>query len=117
MTDFDVRAEDYSKIMDSTVGWIGQDHDFFNAAKARLLAGLARSHLGNPRDVKVLDIGCGVGLIDRFLVGSMPKLHGIDVSAQWIAIAQKICPQATFRDFDGTRIPYADCAFDMAIAT
>jgi ubiquinone/menaquinone biosynthesis C-methylase UbiE len=117
MNEFDQHAGDYSAVMDSTVGWTGQDHDFFNASKARLLTRLARAQFGDIGKIQAIDIGCGVGLIDRFLVPSIPNLHGIDVSAQSIERAQRNCPEASFRSFDGKHIPYADGAFDMAIAT
>jgi ubiquinone/menaquinone biosynthesis C-methylase UbiE len=117
VNNFDQQAEDYSAIMNSTAaGWTGQSHDFFNSSKARLLTRLARAHFRDLEAVQALDIGCGVGLIDRFLVQSIPNLHGIDVSENSVAVAQKQCPQGTFLGYDGNHIPYPDARFDLSIA-
>ncbi|HYL98105.1 MAG TPA: class I SAM-dependent methyltransferase [Blastocatellia bacterium] len=61
-----------------------------------------------PNDARVLDIGCGDGLIDRMISEERPDLtfRGIDV-----LIREKT--HGDIRSFDGTHIPFDDCSFDV----
>ncbi len=42
--------------------------------------------------LKVLDVGCGVGLVHRYLSGKVGSLHGTDVSGESLAVAGKANP-------------------------
>ena len=112
---FDRYAKDYSAIMKSTIGWMGQDHDIFLSSKARLLLRLLQ-RLGNPKNARVVDVGCGIGLLDRLLVGEVGALHGLDISEESVQIAAQGCPGAIFQHFDGCTMPYSSEAFDLAFA-
>ena len=116
MNSFDHCAKEYSAIMKKTIGWIGQDHDVFIDSKARLLLRLLRQRLGDPKQARVLDVGCGIGLLDRLLVDQVGTLHGLDISGESIQIATGLCPGAKFQQFDGGSMPYSDGEFDLAFA-
>lgn len=45
--------------------------------------------LGNDRDV--LDIGCGIGRIEKAVAGNVRRITGIDISAEMIGEAQRRC--------------------------
>ena len=64
----------------------------------------------------LLDVGCGVGSFHPFLGGMTGRLCGIDVSAASIAQAQADHPEAEYRAFDGSTIPYDSGSFDLATA-
>jgi ubiquinone/menaquinone biosynthesis C-methylase UbiE len=113
---FDHYAAEYSAIMNKSVGWISQDHDAFVAVKARLILRLLRQYIGDPKQTRVLDVGCGIGLIDHLLVDQVGVLHGLDVSEESIRLAAKGSPDANFRQYDGKRMPYSDGAFDLTFA-
>jgi len=70
----------------------------------RHLAGLL------PQGAKVLDAGCGDGLIDRLIGDERPDLaiEGIDL----IVRPRTHIPVTAF---DGTRIPFADDSFDVVM--
>ena len=75
---FDEFAADYEKILDENVAASGEDSNYFAEYKARYLARvLAPGFQG-----KVLDFGCGVGLLTRFLRREFPgaRMDGFDVS-------------------------------------
>ena len=70
------------------------------------------SHLANgiPRDARVLDIGCGDGLVAHLIMRLRPDLsvQGMDVLVRdktWIPV----------ESFDGRHIPYGNASFDAVM--
>ncbi|HVI07960.1 MAG TPA: class I SAM-dependent methyltransferase [Candidatus Binatia bacterium] len=63
-----------------------------------------------PQGVRVLDIGCGNGLISAALLAQRPDLRveGIDVLPRTLT-------HIPVQIFDGTHIPFPDAAFDVAL--
>lgn len=117
MTDwFDRNSDAYRSEVDDSVGFSGQDVDFFARRKVDALLASIRRLLGPPADMKVLDIGCGVGVTDGHLVGRVGELHGVDVAAGSVATAAAANPGVDYRSFDGAVLPYDDDAFDVAFA-
>jgi SAM-dependent methyltransferase len=112
--DFDRFGETYEQAVDSAIAFAGQEHDFYIEAKARRLLGLARRHLGAGRP-RAVDVGCGVGLVDRHLSSSF-ELHGVDVSPAMVERAQVANPDVSYRVYDGRRLPFADGELDLAFA-
>lgn len=77
---FDRFADRYEQIVDESTG---EGAAYFAQLKARYLAALlSRTWAG-----KVLDFGCGVGLVSRALAEELPaaELHGFDPSADSLA--------------------------------
>jgi SAM-dependent methyltransferase len=112
--DFDRYGETYEQAVDSAIAFAGQEHDFYLEAKARRLLELTRRHLGAGRP-RALDVGCGVGLVDRHLSPRL-ELHGVDVSPAMVERAQAANPDVSYRVYDGRRLPFADGEFDVAFA-
>jgi SAM-dependent methyltransferase len=115
-TDFDRCASRYRAVVNDAVRIAGVDVDRMAASKARLLLRLMGRELGAPRALKVLDVGCGIGLVDRELVSAVGELHEIDTSQKSLAEAALAVPEARFWHFDGERIPYPDGVFDLVFA-
>lgn len=70
------------------------------------------STLAGPIDV--LDLGCGDGRAIDFFMTLTPVIRyvGVDI-ANSPEVAQRIRSDATFYDFDGTNLPFADGSFDV----
>jgi ubiquinone/menaquinone biosynthesis C-methylase UbiE len=74
-----------------------------------------------PRQMKVLDIGCGAGRITRALAGVFGEAHGVDVSGEMIALARAGCagvPNAFFYQNNGMDLAVVgERNFDFAFST
>jgi len=75
---FDQFAGNYKQLLDRTIALSGETSEYFAEYKARYLAHVL------PHDFsgKVLDFGCGVGLLSGFLKQHLPaaRVDGFDVS-------------------------------------
>ena len=112
---FDDWSSDYADMHRQSVGWAGDDLDFYAAYKVKDAAALSRH--ADLRVDTVLDFGCGIGNSLPHFLRAFPDaaIHGVDVSAQSLAIAERRCGgRAMLQTYDGKRLPYADGAFDLA---
>jgi hypothetical protein len=75
-TEFDRYAGDYRATVNEAAGIARVDVDELAGYKARLLLDLMERQLGEARTRKVLDVGCGIGLVDAELVSGVGELHG-----------------------------------------
>jgi SAM-dependent methyltransferase len=77
--DFDHFAEDYRHLLDRCVKISGEDSEYFSRYKARYVA----QNLGEAFGGKLLDFGCGVGVLSGCIKRELPgcRLDGYDVSA------------------------------------
>lgn len=80
---FDQFAGDYKQVLDQSIAVSGEDSSYFAEYKAQYLARI----LGSTFAGKVLDFGCGVGLLSSFLKKHLPsaRLDGFDVSNESLA--------------------------------
>ena len=84
--------------------------------KARLILDVLSSHLGDPKRLRVLDIGCGIGLVDGELEAQVRLLCGADLSRESLIHAQRRAPGTQFTLYDGVNLPFADSSFDAVFA-
>ena len=113
-TEFDRYGETYEAAVDEAISFAGKEHGFYLEAKARRLLELTRRYLPAGRPA-ALDVGCGPGLFDRHL-GSSFELHGVDVSPAMVERARETNPEASYRVYDGRRLPYDDRELDVTFA-
>ncbi len=113
---FDDYVETYRTEIDDSIGFIGQDVDFFIEIKAELLLKLARRNFGSLDKIKVLDIGSGVGLVDRFLKAEINQLYGVDVEEGVVQKAKVNNPEVNYQMYDGEKLPFEDNTFDLCFA-
>ena len=112
--EFDAFSESYDETIRKSIGFAGRSHDFYTEAKARWILALLREHLGDPSQLSVLDVGCGVGHTDQFVHFQIGQLSGIDLSERSIERARSLNPTVSYASYDGSRMPFADGTFDAA---
>jgi SAM-dependent methyltransferase len=115
-SEFDQYSNSYQDKVQKSIDFIGQDHDYFVRAKARRLTDVARRRIGDPKQLNVLDVGCGVGLTDSHLIGEFGDVYGADVSQETIKVAAQANPAVTYRAYDGNELPFSDDHFDVTFA-
>jgi SAM-dependent methyltransferase len=115
--DFDRYSGSYRDHVQRSIGFLGTDHEFFVSHKVGHLLRLTRRWVGDPRERSVLDVGCGVGLIDRHLTGAFRRVQGVDVSAESLAVATESNPGIRYDVYDGRTLPFDDGSFDVSFAT
>ena len=116
MASFDPIANSYDDLVAHSIGFGGQEHEYYTRRKASLIVDVARRQLGDPLNVRVLDVGCGIGLTDEHLVGRIGHLYGFDVAVEAIDRAERRNPTVDYRSGEGNPLPYADEEMDLAFA-
>ena len=130
---FDEHSVDYSQQMDRALAVVDLEHDFFFEAKVRHILEAARRLRGcaaEPCDApplaepwatnaagragRVLEIGCGIGLLTQRLRPLLTDVWGIDPSIS--SLGQAATPDGHLIAADGFSTPFADETFDLVIA-
>jgi SAM-dependent methyltransferase len=113
---FDRYASGYRQSVESSIGFVGRDLEFFTRAKVYHLRRLARS-LPRPLAVSsVLDVGCGCGLTDEMILPYVGDLTGVDVSSAMVGEAALRNPDAHYEAYDGLVLPFPSDSFDVVFA-
>jgi len=113
---FDGHVDAYCDEVQSSISFSGQEVAFFHQVKADTLVALTTRLLGDPARQRVLDVGCGVGSIDRFLSGRFAHLCGVDTAPEAVRRGGRENPGVTYAAADGGLLPFADASFDVVFA-
>jgi ubiquinone/menaquinone biosynthesis C-methylase UbiE len=113
---FDNYTDNYKHKIQDSIDFIGQDVDFFIEIKARMLLELAGRYVGKTETIDALDIGCGIGLVDKLTAKHFKSLTGIDVEEGVIEKAKINNPGVNYLNYDGKRIPFEDHSFHLVFA-
>src|SRR5262245_10814780 len=105
----DSYPSDYSA--DVRKALFGIPHDFFLRGKGDWLRQWLSKHTRQAGDV--LDVGCGTGLLHRYLPG---RITGVDVSNAALVEAATRNPNASYKSYDGRTLPFFDASFDTVLA-
>jgi SAM-dependent methyltransferase len=82
----------------------------------RLILGIA----GDVAGRRVLDIGCGDGVLACALAARGARVLGVDADLDMLAAARQraanLCPDAEFTEARAERLPFPDASFDVVVA-
>jgi ubiquinone/menaquinone biosynthesis C-methylase UbiE len=112
--DFDQHAETYQIAVDRAAG---VSTEKLAGEKARMILKVLADYVGAPKQLQILDVGCGIGLIDQELNTDVGELCGVDVSLRSLELARARAPAVRFVHYDGARLPFADSSFDAVFAS
>jgi len=113
---FNNYVDSYKNEIEKTIRFAGQDVDFYVSLKAELITELAGKYFGDITDLRVLDVGCGIGLVDMYLRDRFRNLYGVDVENKVIKKAGENNPSVTYVMYDGKTIPFEDNFMDITFA-
>lgn len=100
-------------------GWYGdnyinKDHPKWAVEFDRYYIDLIAVHTGLPNDIKILDIGCGVGnFINGWNNRGYPNTYGIDISET----ACKMSGNPNIQQASITDLPFEDKEFDLVFSS
>ncbi|WP_019904500.1 class I SAM-dependent methyltransferase [Methylobacterium sp. 77] len=112
---FDAYRTSYESVVEESIAFSGLEHGFFLDAKADLLADVFERHFGTRRP-NLLDVGCGVGLLHRRLIGIVSEMAGTDPSPESVARAESENPSNLYRLQQGGTLSFGDRTFDATLA-
>ena len=112
--EFDRYAESYRSEVE---GAAGVSVEGLAGEKARLILGVLSRTLGRPDRMRVLDIGCGIGLIEQELEQKVAELCAMDMSEKSIEIAKARAPATRFIHSGGETLPYDSGSFDAVFTS
>ena len=73
--------------------------------------------VGNIKNKKLLDIGCGAGVHVKKYMKKGAKCQGMDISKTMIELAKEKCPTAEFKVGTMTKLPYKNNQFEIATSS
>jgi ubiquinone/menaquinone biosynthesis C-methylase UbiE len=112
--DWDERARENARFYVNTERTDWTDAEFF-ASGERTVAEEILTDMTNicqgkdPKQMRVLEIGCGAGRVTRALGRLFGEVHGVDVSAEMVVLAREAC-----RDLPGVHI-YQGNGMDLTV--
>jgi SAM-dependent methyltransferase len=113
---FDSYVDNYQQKIQESIDFAGQGADFFVQVKAEMVMELVKKYCGDFNSVKVLDIGSGVGLVDRYLAPRIKNLYGVDIEDGVVNKAKVNNPSVNYLKYDGEQLPFEDNSFNFAFA-
>jgi SAM-dependent methyltransferase len=114
--DFNESKDNYRDTIERSIAFAGKSLDFFTEVKADYLRKIVARLLGAAKVAKILDIGCGHGLMHPYLRSFGFEIVGAEVAIEVLPLARTANPSVTYVGFDGQRLPFAPKSFDLALA-
>jgi SAM-dependent methyltransferase len=109
--EFDRYADHYRSEVDRAAG---VSVEGLAGEKARLILDVLSGMLGSPDRLRVLDIGCGIGLVEQELEHKVSDLWATDMSEKSVEIAKTRAPATRFIHSGGATLPFDSGSFDAA---
>ena len=90
--------------------------EVFLEVKAAHLLNRLRGKFEDFDRVRVLDVGCGVGLTDQLLKAHLPHLVGVDISSKSLDLARLRNPEIAYYHSADDKLPFVGASFDVVFA-
>lgn len=83
-----------------------------------LFAGVARrlvDFIGIAPGQRVLDVGCGTGIVARTAADRGAAVTGLDLNEAMLTVARRLRPDLVWRQGDAAALPFRDATFDITL--
>jgi SAM-dependent methyltransferase len=111
--DFDNIAETYEHEVEAATRFARLPTELFLQVKAVHLLAKLREKFTDFAQLRILDVGCGVGLVDQLLKAQLPHLVGVDISSKSLDVARVRNPEIAYHCSADGRLPFANGSFDV----
>jgi SAM-dependent methyltransferase len=114
--DFNQSKHDYHHTIERSIAFVGKGLDFFTEVKADCLRKVVARIFTGVTAPRMLDIGCGHGLIHPYLRAFGFEIVGAEVATEVLSLARAANPGVAYVGYDGQRLPFRAQSFDLALA-
>jgi len=114
--DFNQYRNSYVNTIEESLRFSGKEHDFFTRIKADFLGEIVEACLPGVPHPKLLDVGCGHGLIHAHLKNKKWEIVGVEVADAVIELAKAANPDVQYHAHDGKTLPFLAGQFDVVMA-
>lgn len=92
--DWDERAKENARYYVATGKAEWTDDEFFESGERTVNEQILNDMINicqgrDPKQMRVIEIGCGAGRVTRALAGLFGEVHGVDVSGEMVALARR----------------------------
>jgi SAM-dependent methyltransferase len=114
--DFDQFADTYEQEIAAATRFAGVSPKFFLEAKLTHILETLRKRYQDLTKLRVLDMGCGIGLVDQALKVHVPNLAGADISEKSLLAARARNPEIEYALLVDGLLPFADRSFEVVVS-
>lgn len=113
---FDTYGKEYRDVVQASIDFSGLSYEFVTAAKADVMREVIAARLGPQAKPSALDVGCGIGVLHRYIRDQFARFCAVDVSTACLEQAARANSGVDYRAYAGAELPFATGEFDFAYA-
>src|ERR1043166_496192 len=114
---FDTSRKEYRHaLVQAPIGFSGLSYEFVPVAKADIMRAVIAARFGPEAKPSALDVGCGIGVLHRYIRDRFARLCAVDVSTGCLEQAARANSGVEYRAYSGAELPFASGEFDFAFA-
>lgn len=113
---FDTYGKEYRDVVQASIDFSGLSYEFVTVAKADIMRDVIAARLGPEAKPSALDVGCGIGVLHRYIRDRFARLCAVDVSTACLEQAARANSGVEYRAYSGSELPFATGEFDFAYA-
>jgi SAM-dependent methyltransferase len=113
---FDTYGKEYRDVVQASIDFSGLSYEFVTVAKADIMREVIAARFGPEAKPTALDVGCGIGVLHRYIRDRFTRLCAVDVSTACLEQAARANSGVDYRAYNGAELPFASGEFDFAYA-
>src|SRR5262249_45420796 len=113
---FDTYSKRYRDVVQTSIDFSGLSYEFVTAAKADIMREVIAARFGPEAKPNALDVGCGIGVLHRYIRDQFARFCAVDVSTGCLEQAARANSGVEYHAYGGAELPFATGEFDFAYA-